>query len=188
MDFNEYHALAQRTAKQYPTQVANLNHAALGLATEFMECVVEYDPKKSEEELGDYCWYIPVACQALGVKLGDLMLDATGHSNANALQASVNLNQSVMKLGAKATGDLITMVKRLKIYEKELTPEMRGNALNDIVKMVSFAAQLAESVGYSLASALRNNIFKLKLRFPDAYSNEAAEGRADKEGLDARVS
>ncbi len=32
------------------------------------------------------------------------------------------------------------------------------------------------------------NIAKLRERFPDAYSNEAAEARADKGGLDARVS
>lgn len=192
MHLNEYHALAQRTAKQYPSMLGNLNHAALGMATEFLEAYTANDPAHAMEETGDFCWYIPVACQALGFKLGDLVAEFYGvpveDATANFVEAQINPALWLRGEGAKATGDFISMVKRVAIYEKELTPTMLSDARTDLVKMVQFAAWGATQAEFTFAATLRYNIDKLKARFPGAYSNEAAEGRADKAGLDARVS
>lgn len=192
MNLNDYHSLAQRTAKQYDTQVENLNHAALGMATEFLEAMTAGDPQHVNEETGDYCWYIPVACQALGFKLGDLVAETFGipaeQATANWMESTINPEIGMKLTGAKATGDFISMVKRLKIYEKPLTDEMVSQAKQDILKMVGFAAWNCAVNGFTLASCLRANIDKLRKRFPDKFSNEAAEARADKGGVDARNS
>lgn len=197
MHLNEYHVLAQRTAKQYDTQIENLNHAALGMATEFLESMVATEPEHIKEEVTDFVWYIPVACEALGFKMGNLMAEYMGvdveHVTAAHVQGALpeDLTDPIMSIrdcGAKAAGDFITMVKRLKIYEKPLTDAMVLQAKQDLVHMILWAAAMADRNDQTFASWLRFNIDKLKDRFPDAYSDAAAEARADKHGLDARVS
>lgn len=46
-------------------------------------------------------------------------------------------------------------------------------------------AKLARMLGSSIEELYVANIAKLQLRFPNAYSDEAAEARADKGGLSA---
>jgi len=90
LDTNHYVKLALRTESQaFYMNEATLNqdtrliHAAMGLATEAGEFL---DPLKKAlfygkpvdkvnltEELGDIMWYIAIACDALGVELGDVM-------------------------------------------------------------------------------------------------------------------
>ncbi|MGK2884391.1 MAG: hypothetical protein ACSLE8_06380 [Rhodococcus sp. (in: high G+C Gram-positive bacteria)] len=195
MHLNEYQALALRTAKMYPTMAANLSHAALGLATEFLEVISATMVDHVKEEVGDFCWYIPLAAHSLGLQLGDLVAEAysipVDEATANYLQGVVlvpGLSVSLLREGAKPTGDFITMVKRVAIYDKLLTDGMRAQARLDIVGMIRYAATVSGFSGFTLAAALRDNIAKLKARFPDKFSNEAAEARADKGGADARNS
>jgi hypothetical protein len=68
-----------------------------------------------------------------------------------------------------------------------------GHAVTEAVpESLMFIAQplvdIAAVVGVPVSQVLADNIAKLRERFPDAYSNEAAEARADKGGLDARNS
>lgn len=179
MNLKEYQPLALRTAKMYPTQAQNLTHAALGLASEFLEGLVADDASHFKEEIGDYCWYLPLACHALNTTLDRVAPYGT-------LQAPPST--STRDLGIKSTGDFISMVKRVVIYEKPLTPEMMQQAMHDIRGMLMYASSTCIKFGFSLNEALDSNIAKLRIRFPDAYSNKAAEGRADKAGEDARVS
>lgn len=195
MHLNDYHDLAQRTAKQFPTRNENLNHAALGMATELIESLSSKTSEHAAEELGDLCWYLPVTCQALGVKLGDMVsvglrrpVEQVTTEYFDALSAEDD-SEGWVQAGLTSTGNLITMVKRLVIYDKELTVEMRAEAHADLymtLRYVALASRLQAST--TLTAVLQANIDKLKKRFPDAYSNEAAEGRADKAGADARVS
>ena len=120
MNFNDYQRKVLRTAKTYPTLAENLNHAALGIATE--------------------------------------------------------------------GGEFTTEVKRAVIYGREITPEMREHMIEELGDLMWYVALAAEHLGVNLGGIARENIEKLQKRFPQAYSNEAAEARADKGGLEARVS
>jgi NTP pyrophosphatase (non-canonical NTP hydrolase) len=81
-DFNAYAEAAMRTAKQMPTLDQDLIHAALGLASESGELIdaikkhVIYgkplDVDNCIEELGDCLWFIALACQTLGVSIGQV--------------------------------------------------------------------------------------------------------------------
>ena len=192
MYLNDYQTLALRTAKMYPVKAQNLIHAALGLSTEFMETICAIEPKHVKEEIGDYCWYIPLACEALGLRLGQVVAEHYGVGEECATAAYVEAqNTAILFLrhfGAEPTGNFITMVKRVAIYDKPLTDEMISQAKAQIVGMLQYAAMVCLVNGFTLASCLRENIDKLKLRFPDKFSNEAAEARADKGGLDATQS
>ena len=84
MDANEYQRLARRSGSPAPDEgIGNLVIAALGLcgeAGEFADRVKKHyaqghplDTGKLAEEVGDICWYVALACDALGLALGDVM-------------------------------------------------------------------------------------------------------------------
>jgi NTP pyrophosphatase (non-canonical NTP hydrolase) len=85
-------------------------------------------------------------------------------------------------------GEFATEVKRVAIYEKPLTTEMREHMMEELGDLMWYVALAATALDCDLSHVANMNIDKLKKRFPDKYSNEAAEARADKGGLSARAS
>lgn len=80
-EFATYQQLAMRTAKPMDVQ-DDLLHAALGVsgeAGEFADCIKKHwaygqtlDSQNAIEELGDLLWYVALACNALGVDMGQV--------------------------------------------------------------------------------------------------------------------
>lgn len=85
-------------------------------------------------------------------------------------------------------GEFTTEVKRAAIYGKPITDEMRAHMAEELGDLLWYVALAAEKLGIPMSAMARDNIEKLRKRFPDAYSDAAAEARADKGGLDARSS
>lgn len=86
---------------------------------------------------------------------------------------------------ATETGEVLTEVKRAAIYGKAVDISHIKEELGDILWYIALAAN---AMDVSLSAIAEANISKLRARFPEAYSDAAAEGRADKNGLDARLS
>jgi len=84
MDFNDYQALANATAKNLG-DTGDLVHAAMGLAGEageFIDCVKRhtvygqpFDSLNAREELGDLLWFVALGCKALGVSMHTVAQD-----------------------------------------------------------------------------------------------------------------
>jgi NTP pyrophosphatase (non-canonical NTP hydrolase) len=84
MNANEYQALALRTAPNIAA-IERLPTAALGLAGEtgeFADAVKkakyqghDLDVADLANELGDIAWYVALACEALGLNLGDVLYE-----------------------------------------------------------------------------------------------------------------
>lgn len=85
-------------------------------------------------------------------------------------------------------GEFTTVVKRVAIYNKELTDEMRGHMAEELGDLLWYVALAAHHIGIPMSRMAQHNIDKLKARFPEKYSDADAEARADKGGLDARSS
>ena len=85
-------------------------------------------------------------------------------------------------------GEYTTEVKRMVIYEKPLDEDRRAHMAEELGDIMWYMAIAADALGLPLEGICQANIAKLQARFPDAYSNEAAEARADKGGADARNS
>jgi len=98
-----------------------------------------------------------------------------------------NLNHAALGLTTEV-GEFTTEVKRAVIYEREITLAMREHMLEELGDTLWYIALAAEALGVNMNGLARENIAKLQKRYPQAYSNEAAEARADKGGLEARVS
>lgn len=184
MDFETYRPLALRTAKMFPSQRENLSHAALGLITEIGEFASEvkritiYGKPLTEEmrqnmaeELGDASWYVPLALYAEGVEHFD-------YSGARAALSMVHTDlasiaHALNEMSAKVSGAVLHGQGGCSLY------------LISIVALIEVAGGLIGTTGEQMRA---QNIDKLRKRFPDKYSDEAAEARADKGGLNHRVS
>ncbi len=183
----QYKALALRTEKPLPTPDARLRHAALGLITETGELVTEIKRfviygkplddarrKHMAEEIGDAFWYLAISTDVIGTDmfstyLADVSM-AIGYTSADLERQALILGLTVGKFAAAVdSGD--------------------GRSVEAVQIAVARAlCVVACIIGIPVHDILADNIAKLRERFPDAYSNEAAEARADKDGADARNS
>lgn len=188
MDFQTYRELAMRTAKIFPSRRDNLRHAALGLLTEIGEFTTEvkrmaiYDKPQTEEmrqhmieEIGDALWYVPLAMAFLGC---DSMPDPT----IDQLESLPDtLAESCVFMGAMAGGFCASLLASNDFESDEVIQMLSG-----IVYIVD--TKIAPTLHTDGDQIRAQNILKLRKRFPDAYSDAAAEGRADKGGLPAIAS
>ena len=85
-------------------------------------------------------------------------------------------------------GEFTTEVKRAAIYDKEITAEVIDHMVEELGDLLWYIALAAEHLSVPLNTIAERNIDKLRARFPQSYSNMAAEQRADKGGLTARES
>lgn len=193
MDLNTYQQAALRTAKMFPTRFENMNHASLGIITEIGEFATEVKrmaiygkPLDGErkanmiEELGDLCWYIALGTHAIGMTLqGAYDMDPSPGLGAE----SETLDEIAHTL-AFMGGSFCSVVLAEKA--KQSWPHA------EVAKMFSIFIQIADVLAKRLDTTrefiFEANIAKLRARFPDKYSDEAAEARADKGGVDARNS
>ncbi len=196
MNFNEYRPLALRTAKMFPTARENLRHAALGLLTEIGEFATEvkrivvYGKPMTEEmrlhmieEIGDAQWYVPLG------------LLANGDSRQSIAESQLAFLRS--EINGAIKGDLAEMTIYLGTLTAGVAASLATGSMDEdrsticdlllgIVYVID--AGIAPILGVHPDDIRAQNIAKLRLRFPDAYSDQAAEARADKGGLDARSS
>jgi NTP pyrophosphatase (non-canonical NTP hydrolase) len=147
-----------------------LLHAAMGFCTEVAE-VEEWfllevqDKDHLREELGDIMWYVAIALDKLDLELE--IPEALIYGFDIAL-----LNVSV--------GRFMDQIKREFFYAKAIDETVLIEALGQIVEQVISINAIVLKEPFDLA--LEKNIDKLKARFPDKFTNEAAIHRdLDKE-------
>jgi len=196
MNFADYFPLALRTAKPLPTPALDLRHAALGFITEIGEFVSEvkrieiYGKPMSEEmrlhmieELGDFNWYIPVMLKSAAA--GNVLpaLDASQVEELDTLNTIVDLS---LMLWGTASVAVFPSISGAAFHDIYFPP---AHELSEIAALqVAIIDRIALLLGTDGDQVRAQNIFKLQQRFPDAYSDAAAEARADKGGADHRTS
>ena len=199
MDLQTYVPLALRTEKLLATPVARLNHAALGIVSETGELatvvkrVMMYGKPMDEvgkdgktlrmhmrEEIGDVCWYVVVGADALGI---DITLVAPRYEGM--VLAMDDIVEDLATYGGRFC-EAVRSMKRLNLAA--VPPTERAFLNNTTANILRLLSSFCTAVGCSLGDLLDENVEKLRERFPDAYSDQAAEARLDKGGLDARNS
>lgn len=173
MNLAQYQPLAIRTAKMFALPAGNLNHALLGIVTEYLEYKTSFGSMHRKEELGDLMWYLALASHSL-----EMRLDQIYEMHRQYIHRPVE----------ECIGAFATHVKRMAIYEKPMDQTMKDLMMMSVAGIVSFIERECRDREFDFGSVLDDNIEKLRARFPDKYTNEAAEARADKGGLDATVS
>jgi len=88
-----------------------------------------------------------------------------------------NLIHAAMGLSSDA-GEFTDCIKKFAIYNK---PFDMYNAVEELGDCLWFIALACDTLGISMEAVAIRNIEKLKLRYPDKYSDTAAIARADKD-------
>jgi NTP pyrophosphatase (non-canonical NTP hydrolase) len=101
------------------------------------------------------------------------------------LHASFNPDQRRMLHAALGltteVGELVDPIKKHCIYSRPLTNEVLENMREEIGDILWYLAILCNQFHWSLGDIMQDNIAKLRTRYPDRFTEAAAEARADKE-------
>lgn len=161
MNFDKYQQLAFRTCKDKGSMEMNLIHMALGIHSEYDElftAIQNNDKVNVAEEIADHFWYIAGFCTFKGWSLYGLMSDDIDH---------------ILTL-AQATSILQDLVKKEVIYGKTMDQK---DIYEILYKIASCLVDIAHDWDISVEATLDTNIAKLKVRYPDKYTDDKAINR-----------
>lgn len=191
MNFHDYRPLALRTAKILPSSRLNLRHAVLGLLTELGELATEvkrvaiYGKELTDamrdhciEEAGDAQWYVPLALMSINAT-DDEVKDAILNSGLSFMPRREDLADTCCTMAAMAGA--IAMVAVGKDSQEDRDIVLQACA----VIIILMNDKVAPALGVEPDAIRFANIAKLRLRFPESYTDAAAEARADKGGRSA---
>lgn len=196
MKLTEYVPLAVRTEKPLET-LDRLIHGCLGLITEIGEVTTEIKrmgiygkPLDTErkahivEEIGDVMWYAAIIFDTLGISIEKLRTTPKMIPPDN--YDGMFLATAIM-LGDHC-GRVCRAVQEVHMLLGKTNPGQVINTITSLEIIMSGMTVMAKACDSSLEQAMADNITKLQIRYPEKYTNELAEARADKAGADARVS
>lgn len=179
INFEEYKQLALATEMpSYQMPIvrftpfdARLLHCILGIVGEIGELKTNdlsanFDAKNQLEELGDLYWYFAMASDIFGFKLSNV-------PNIELNKLSNTTEDIFLAIDIQCT-EILDLYKKKICYGKIITNEQIAKVIFDLQDLV-FCHY------YELVpEALKLNIAKLKLRYPDKYSDKSAIERKDK--------
>lgn len=209
LNLHDYQPLALRTEKPLPLLIDRLAHAGLGIDTETGELNTiikrvhiygkslddigesKVDPATgllktktlrecAGEEIADVCWYVAIACDALGYDMGEFGVPSRG--------LTYPLDDLALNLQVYSGKFADPVLLSKKLGRASLHGGDRTFALDVLANLMRVLSSVCDAMNLDLGLLLDANIAKLRERFPNAYSDAAAEARADKGGLDARNS
>lgn len=142
-----------------------LLHAAIGVSTEISEFILAdpEDRNHNKEELGDILWYCALAADELEITFDEMvgLIDGT----------KVDPMETLITTGLEA----LDLMKKTCFYGRPLN--RRDIAIRFAGVLVS-AIQLAWfKFGWTLDEVQEKNIAKLRTRYGEKFTSEAAENR-----------
>lgn len=158
LSLKEYQELAKRTYPNLGNYERNKLHMRLGVITEFGEVLdmikkhIAYnkalDLVNIQEEISDICWYL----------VNDLSIDK---QDVKSIRASVN----------KQYTDIESFAESMEILLKSYLTDGNSQAL---IHDLCIESQL---LGLDFYKGLKNNIDKLRVRFPEKFDTDKALNR-----------
>lgn len=170
MEIKEYQAQAKRTCPSLGSEKLDLAHMVLGIHSELAEWFDAEDKEDKiniAEELIDQIWYLSNYCTFRNINLQELF-DKTVNNDEFLSQ-----EWQFVKL-EWFTSNLQDLIKKYIAYNKPIDSEKEFLYLGGI-----FTVIFNEFVGNGITfeEGLERNIAKLKARFPDRFTEEAALNR-----------
>ena len=175
MNQKEYNRLSEKTLSNnfYVTEQKqkNLLHAVMGLLTESVELIDNYDGTKPYdsvnvfEELGDLAWYLAIIQREFEFEydfysMNDLMVFKTKQDAALSL--------------IKRCNALLDYHKKLVFYGKALDG---GKYLQMALAVAQNFLYFVKSENFNLGDINERNIAKLKARYGEKFNEEGALSR-----------
>jgi NTP pyrophosphatase (non-canonical NTP hydrolase) len=162
MNFNEYKLASSRTCPILGSMELDLSHMALGLGSELEELIsaeVSSDIVNIGEELGDIFWYLANYDRFRGTNnFQDYKLEEHHFNFSVFIEISKLQNQ----------------VKRFIAYKKEIDRVEETKIITNTILAIKYACSRLDLDIYEV---MDKNIQKLKVRFPEKFTEENAINR-----------
>jgi hypothetical protein len=159
LNIKEYQLQSKRTCPTLGSDKLDLAHMVLGIFSEFEEfaqAVNNNDMFNKSEECSDMMWYISNYCTFRFINF-DLLWNEKKFNGETFI-----INVSILQ----------DYVKKYIAYNKQINEEKETEILKAILYNISQMYGMID-----VEKSLQNNIDKLKVRFPDKFSEELANNR-----------
>lgn len=169
MTLKEYQKQAQRTCPSLGSLQLDLSHMVLGIMSEQEELQQAYfyqDWVNIGEELADKMFYIANYCTFRNFDLQSLY-DQREEVNFAEWEHSDSLE-------VVGLSQLQDQVKKFMAYGRELNSEIEERALQLILLGITCELDVAS---LNMENILQNNINKLRIRYPEKFTQEKALNR-----------
>jgi len=174
MNLNEYKELAEKTlSNQFHTdpQMERILHAALGLATEIEELLVNYsdkmDPTNVLEEVGDLAWYLSIFYREYP-EIENVKVNAseTYYNAGNPHNLIMDMLKGILQIQ--------DLIKKKLYYNKPVNQESMNLLVATLDMDIRMYLELYE---LKIEDVWEKNISKLKARYGEKFSSERAINR-----------
>ena len=164
MKWKQYLKESERTLNSMGN-IDDLIHASIGINTEIDELLEAYTIENTREEIGDIFWYMAIFYRIY-------KLDTSPYFDFTKSLVMIDKNQCLLSLQKEGYKSL-DYAKRIKFYGAGLNSYDTAN-LTEINLLLS---HIINESGYDFDDILDRNINKLKVRYPEKFSNEKASNR-----------
>jgi NTP pyrophosphatase (non-canonical NTP hydrolase) len=174
MNLNEYKELAEKTlSTQFHSdpQMEKILHAALGLATEIEELLVNYsgyaDPVNILEEVGDLTWYLSIFYREYPeIENVKVSASETYYNRGNPHDLIMDMMKGILQIQ--------DIIKKKLYYNKPVNQETMNLLVATLDSNIRMYLELYE---LKIEDVWEKNIAKLKARYGEKFSSERAINR-----------
>lgn len=156
MNFKQYQEDAKRTCPSLGSDKLDLCHMVLGMYSELEEYMNATDDVNRSEECSDINWYLANYCTFRGYSLDDLYNEEL----YNGFSFVINVAK------------LQDLIKKYIAYGKDINTVVEIELLESIAHNIMHMYR-----GIDIFRSLQNNIDKLKVRYPEKFTEECAINR-----------
>lgn len=165
----EYREFVATRFKRQGSLSADLLHAAIGISGEVQELLAANTRENISEELGDILFY----CAAF-----ELVALEAGQRIVATLGFDCSLEHAAISFRNHA-GEMLDQCKKFHIYNKPVV--FSDSLLFNYRNIVNRVQNYCHILGFDFEAIMRSNYEKLKLHYPEGYSDQAAQERKDKQ-------
>lgn len=158
MTHNDYQKLAFRTCKITDSEKFDLLHMAVGIGSEYNElikAIKRNDITNIIEEIGDMFWYISGCCSIYNIKLNEVVV----LNDKRVLD--------YLELLPLAISTIQDNIKKDAIYGKGTKYE----TIYQLKYLILLLQSMLNVIHVSIETVYTTNINKLKVRYPEKYSD-----------------
>lgn len=173
MNFKEYREQTKRTLPDLGSDLLNSIHMTLGMGSEIEELYQALEKRDfigAGEEISDENWYAANYCNIWNIVPE---LYPTESLFLPLEIDEIRLNESIKKM-IIVISQLQDLDKKLLAYNKQVPLEKRKELIENLLAELHI---IYESANINAHQSMENNINKLKVRFPDKFTQEKAINR-----------
>ena len=192
MELSKYQIEQGRTVNRREDKDSEMVEAVVGLIGEIGEVVdivkkhvfhfhdLRYD--KLDEEMGDVLWYITYVCSLFRIDVADCGLrdrhgfDGRG-SNGDALKNPDRLPMGTVRVFMMLSKDASAITEEYLTCHQEGRLIDKGKMEWNLTRLMATYLECCDLVGLRVCDIARNNVEKLRKRYPGKFSAERSINR-----------